>query len=57
MPTQLKISHEMIASTNGNAMRDMVGNWITGMIPKMLFTRMKTNSVVRYGTNLRTPGR
>ena len=28
----------------------MVGNWISGKIPKMLFTSTAPNSVVRNGT-------
>ena len=31
-------------------MRDMVGNWINGTIPKILLTKMKVKSVKRYGT-------
>ena len=31
--------------------RDSVGNWMNGIVAKRLLSRMKKNSVKRYGTN------
>ena len=47
MPTTLKITQTMSASTIGIAIRAFAGNWKNGMISKMLLKKMKKNSAVR----------
>ena len=34
----------------GKPIRDIVGNWISGMIPKILFTKTKVKSENKKGT-------
>jgi hypothetical protein len=38
------------ARTYGNEILDIVGNWISGIIPNRLLTKMKVKRVNRYGT-------
>ena len=53
MPTAMNSTQIMTAKTIGMAMRALAGICITGMMPVMLVKRMKKNSDVRNGTQLR----
>ena len=41
------------ARNSGMAMRDVAGNWITGMTDQMLMKKIQKNSVARNGVQLR----
>ena len=45
----LKMNQTRSARNIGTAMRAFPGNWMNGMISKMLMKKMKKNIVVRKG--------
>ena len=49
MPTMLKMTQTISASTIGIANRAFAGNWTNGMISVMLLKKMKKNIVVSSG--------
>ena len=46
--TTMYVTHVIRASIRGMAIRDVAGNWISGMISKMLQKNTKKNRDVRY---------
>src|SRR6266571_7833827 len=56
MPTTLKTTQEVSASTTGYAIREVTGNWIPGRIDMKLLNRTQKKIAVRNGTHASPSG-